>query len=69
MPVFVQNPYPDCPDEESILENCSCCRRECNTWYYPLDIALCENCAKIVNHEDLPTKIDWIIKEQILDDD
>jgi hypothetical protein len=69
MSVTVENPWPDCPDEESILENCSACRRPCNTWFLPKDVALCSECAEIVSEEDIPSKLDWILKEQLLDDD
>ncbi len=66
--VFVSNPYPECPDEESILENCCVCRKSCNTWYKPKDVAMCPDCAKIVKEADIPDKLDWIIKEQFLDE-
>ena len=69
MSVVVQNPYPDCPNEESILENCFSCRTPTEFWFLPKDAALCPECAAIVSEEDIPSKIDWILKEQILDND
>lgn len=55
------------PGDDGILENCAICRRESRTWFLPKDVALCPECAAIVSEEDIPSKIDWILKEQILD--
>jgi hypothetical protein len=62
--VEVYDPF---PGDEGISENCCICREPTYFWYRPKDVALCKSCAKKVDADDLPDKIDWIIKEELLE--
>jgi hypothetical protein len=55
------------PDDIIIseLERCCICRKETPYWYQPIDIALCHICAQYATVDDLPTKREWIRKEEI----
>jgi predicted amidophosphoribosyltransferase len=64
MSVEVYDPF---PGDKGILENCCICRESTEFWYQPKDVALCKNCAKSIDHDDIPTKLDWILKEELLD--
>ena len=65
--INVYDPYPDCVD--SILENCCICRTPTEFWCQAKDVALCKKCAEQIELEDVPSTLDWILKEQLIDDD
>lgn len=50
----------------SPYERCAFCRIETDYWYQPNDVAVCHICAKFANPEDVPTKKDWVRKEEIV---
>lgn len=60
--------YDPYPGESCILENCCFCRTSTKYWYVPKDVAMCPDCAKEALAEEVPDKLDWIIKEQFLDE-
>ena len=59
--------YDPFPGVTGTLENCVFCRTETEYWYKPKDVAMCPNCASAALAEEVPDKLDWIIKEQFLD--
>jgi hypothetical protein len=46
-------------------ERCCICRKETPYCYIPLNIALCHICAQYAEIDDLPTKKEWIRREEI----
>jgi len=40
-------------------EYCCKCQSETNYWYTPKDVALCQECAKTVTADHIPTKAEW----------
>lgn len=60
--VKVHDPF---PSDEGIAENCCICREPTYYWYQPKDVALCKKCAHTIEEEDIPTKIDWILQEEL----
>ena len=65
MAVEVYDPF---PGDDGILENCCICREPTEYWFRKNDVALCKKCAVEIDEIDIPSKIDWILKEQILDE-
>lgn len=49
-----------------VRENCCVCRAKTNYWYTPMDVALCETCAKTAKRSELPTKAEWCAKEDAI---
>ena len=49
-----------------VRERCCMCRAHTNYWYAPKDVALCQVCAKTTDRASLPTKAEWIAKEESL---
>lgn len=47
------------------LENCAFCRKPTPYWYKEKDVAVCEECAKWANPEDVPSKLEWCRREHI----
>lgn len=64
MSVEVHDPF---PGDEGILENCCICRDPTYYWYSKNDVALCKKCASTIDETDIPSKIDWILKEELLE--
>lgn len=64
MSVEVYDPF---PGDDGIFENCSCCREPTEFWFKKNDVALCKKCAIFVSEEDIPSKLDWILKEELMD--
>ena len=58
MPISVKRE----PDDWGGLphEHCAFCWTPTVTWYVNTDVAVCPQCAKKVNKEDVPTKDEWI---------
>ena len=46
----------------SIKERCCMCDKLTNGWEIKNDVALCEGCACIHFHCDIPTKKEWLAK-------
>lgn len=53
-------------EEMSLLpfENCCFCGLPTQYWYEPNDVACCEACAETAVPEGVPTKKEWLAKEQ-----
>ena len=49
------------------FERCSVCHTRTDTWYEPKDVPLCEGCAELVNHDDVPNKERWLQQQDSLD--
>lgn len=61
------------PDDISWpLEKCCFCRNptkywtECTNLKPGEQLACCENCARVANYKDLPTKEEWCNRERIV---
>jgi len=51
-----------------VAELCCLCRTPTRYWWGtgPLNVALCQKCAKTAKKRDLPTKAEWVEKERKL---
>ena len=52
--------------ESGIGEACCFCRRSTHYWYTTKDVAVCQACAEIAEHKDVPTKKTWFRREEIV---
>lgn len=54
------------PIDGSDLEVCCLCRRPTHFWTVDQSLALCPRCASHAEQQDLPTKSEWMRKEEII---
>jgi len=54
------------PDPEPPFERCCFCRKPTMHWHAPKDVAVCLECAETHEPAEVPSKANWLAKEDAL---